>query len=150
MTLYLLGYQKYNKSQLKVLLLLSKSRCFKFDLSYLIYLEVQGHTVPHLKALRYGIVSCSKVFSILSKIIRAYCVAWRCQNGCQECIHRYPQSYHTKDLKMSQILGTCSISTPELRYRVVGTSVGATTPVLGHLLHYITATPVFGASNIHA
>ena len=34
MTLYLKGYQKYNRSKLKVLLLSSEFRSFNFDLSY--------------------------------------------------------------------------------------------------------------------
>ena len=37
MTLYLKGNQKYDKSTLKVQLLLSKFRLFNFDLSYLLY-----------------------------------------------------------------------------------------------------------------
>ena len=37
MTLYLKGHQKYNRSKLKVQLLLSKFRLFNFDLSYLLY-----------------------------------------------------------------------------------------------------------------
>ena len=37
MTQYLKGYQKYDKSKLKVQLLLSKSRLFNFDLSYFWY-----------------------------------------------------------------------------------------------------------------
>ena len=34
LTLYLKGYQKYNRSKLKVLLLSSEFRSFNFDLSY--------------------------------------------------------------------------------------------------------------------
>ena len=37
MTLYLKGHQKYDRSKLKVQLLLSKFRLFNFDLSYLLY-----------------------------------------------------------------------------------------------------------------
>ena len=37
MTLYLKGHQKYNRSKLKVQLLLSKFRLFNFDLLYLLY-----------------------------------------------------------------------------------------------------------------
>ena len=37
MTLYLKGYQKYDKSKLKIQLLLSKFRLFNFDLSYFWY-----------------------------------------------------------------------------------------------------------------
>ena len=37
MTIYLKGYQKYNRLKLKVQLLLSKFRLFNFDLSYLLY-----------------------------------------------------------------------------------------------------------------
>ena len=38
MTLYLKGHQKYDRSKLKVQLLLSKFRLFNFDLSYFWYL----------------------------------------------------------------------------------------------------------------
>ena len=51
MTLYPKGYQNHNKSELKVRFLLSKYRFFNF---FLITLEVEGHTVPYLKAL----ISC--------------------------------------------------------------------------------------------
>ena len=37
MTLYLKGHQKYDRSKLKVQLLLSKFRLFNFDLSYLLH-----------------------------------------------------------------------------------------------------------------
>ena len=37
MTLYLKGYQKYDRSKLKVQLLLSKFRLFNFDLLYFSY-----------------------------------------------------------------------------------------------------------------
>ena len=37
MTLYLKGHQKYDRSKLKVQLLLSKFRLFNFDLSYHLY-----------------------------------------------------------------------------------------------------------------
>ena len=37
MTLYLKGYQKYDRSKLKVQLLLSKFRLFNFDLLYFCY-----------------------------------------------------------------------------------------------------------------
>ena len=53
MTLYLKVYQKYDNSKLKNLNLLNKSWIFNFDVIFLIPLEVQGHTVPHLKALKY-------------------------------------------------------------------------------------------------
>ena len=37
MTLYLKGHQKYNRSKLKLQLLLSKFRLFNFDMSFLLY-----------------------------------------------------------------------------------------------------------------
>ena len=55
MALHLKDYQNYDKSKLKIQVLLSKSRCFQLEpVVFLIPLEVQGNAVPHLKALRYG------------------------------------------------------------------------------------------------
>ena len=46
MTLYLKRYQNYDRSKLKIQLLLSKFRLFKFDLSYFWY------------PLRYRVIQC--------------------------------------------------------------------------------------------
>ena len=49
MTLYLKWYQKYGRSNLNMYI-------FTFNrlVIFLVALEVQGHTVPHVKALSYG------------------------------------------------------------------------------------------------
>ena len=56
--MHLKGYQKYDKFKLKVHFSLNEFRCLYFDLSYflvlLVFLEVQGHTLPHWKALSSG------------------------------------------------------------------------------------------------
>ena len=52
MNLYLKGYQKFNKSKLKLKLLLGKYKSVQlWTVLFLIPLEVQGHTVPHWKGL---------------------------------------------------------------------------------------------------
>ena len=56
MVQYFTGYQNYDKSKLKVQLLLSKIRRFQlWPVVFLISLKAQGHTEPQLKALRYGV-----------------------------------------------------------------------------------------------
>ena len=56
MTLYLKWHQKYDKSKLKVQLLLSKVESPNLQVvAVLMPLEIKRHTVPHLKALTCGI-----------------------------------------------------------------------------------------------
>ena len=43
----LMGYQKYDRSKLKIQLLLSKSRLFKFDLSFFLY-HLSYRTIQYL------------------------------------------------------------------------------------------------------
>ena len=77
MTLYLKVNPKYNRSKLKLQLLLSKYRHFQLWLVvFLIPLKVQGHMMPHLKALRYGIYearlpSCGSTSSICQAILKS-------------------------------------------------------------------------------
>ena len=61
----------------KLQLLLSKYKRFQLWLViFLMPVEVQGHTVPHLKSLRYGIyetrrLSCGSVSSICQDILKS-------------------------------------------------------------------------------
>ena len=69
------GYQKNNRSRLKHLNLLNKSRTFNFDL-FLIPLKGLGHTVPHWKALRYGKYelsgqSCDSTLKIHQEVLKS-------------------------------------------------------------------------------
>ena len=77
MTLYLKGHQKYDRSKLKVQLLLSKYIGFQL-LSFvsLIPIDTQGHTVPQLKALSYDRYerrghSCGSTSSICQDILKS-------------------------------------------------------------------------------
>ena len=72
MALYLKGLQKYDRSKLKILLLLSEFRSFKFDLSYFSspfrYRVIQyliGKLSDMVKMIQEG-----KVVAVLSPFIR--------------------------------------------------------------------------------
>ena len=54
MTLYLKGSQKYDKSKMKVLLLLSEFRSFNFDLSYFLRLSCDSALNIHEDVLKSG------------------------------------------------------------------------------------------------
>ena len=74
MTLYLKWYQKQDRSKLKSLNLLIKVE--RLTVIFLIPLEVQDHTLPHLKALRYGKdgsreLSSGSTFSIYQGILKS-------------------------------------------------------------------------------
>ena len=63
MTLYLKGYKKYERSKLKIQLLLSKFRFFNFDLSYFWY-PLRYRVIQYLSSISQGIL---KIDNLLHK-----------------------------------------------------------------------------------
>ena len=73
MTLYLKGHQKYDRSKLKVQLLLSKFRLFNFDLSYLLYplrYRVTQYLIGNSKQ-EHKKLSCGSTSSICQDIFNS-------------------------------------------------------------------------------
>ena len=72
MTLYLKGHQKYDRSKLKVQLLLSKFKLFNFDLSYLLYplrYKVTQYLIRKLSDMVKMI--CGSTFSICQDVLNS-------------------------------------------------------------------------------
>ena len=75
MTLYLKGCQKYDKSKLRVLLLLSKLRHFEFDLSYFLY-PFRYKVIQYLIGKPLDMVKMSQEGSMVTALlasVRSFC-----------------------------------------------------------------------------
>ena len=68
MTLYLKGYQKYNKPKLKVKLLLSKFRLFNFDPSYLWY-HLRYRVIQYLIGKLLNMVTMGQVALVVAALL---------------------------------------------------------------------------------
>ena len=101
-TLCLKGYQKNDKSKLKVQLFKSKYIHIQIRPAiFLIPFEVQGHTVPHWKALRYSKyesrgLSCDSTSSICQVVLKS-----------DNLLHK--QSYVKAQSLRTIILGSCIV-----------------------------------------